>query len=358
MRYFLKIDPWLILPVFLLVIMSLTTLLSINIVFFKSQLLSLAIALIGFFLFSRINMEFFRKLKLPIYIVSLILLGIILLIGIKSRGAIRWIDILGVRLQFSEILKPFLAIAFASFLADHNLPRIKFFVLAIVLLFPILILIYLQPDLGNALIFAAVGLVILIVDGLPLLWFFLLCLPVFFAVPFLWNHLHEYQRQRFLMFLHPTSDPLGASYNGIQAIITVGAGALFGRGLSEGTQSALHFLPERQTDFIFATLAEGLGFIGASIVILAFIFLCIRIYILYRSTDDTFSKLITAASFAFLLIQFFVNVGMNMGFLPIVGVTLPFVSYGGSSLLSNFIFLGILSSVSASRKHKPILEIR
>lgn len=354
----IKIDLWLLAPVIVLVVISLTTLLSVNPIFFQSQLIALFVSLIAFFVFSQINLDIFKQYKLQVYIVSAILLLIVLVIGIESRGASRWIEIFGVSIQFSEILKPFLSIAFAAFLAEHTIPNRKTFLLTLGLLLPIVLLINFQPDLGSALIYVGVGILALLVMGYPLLWFGLSALPLLLSLPLVWPLLHEYQRQRILTLLHPSSDPLGTSYNAIQAIIAVGSGSFLGRGLSEGTQSGLRFLPERQTDFIFATIAEGLGFIGATIIILAFVFLCYRIYIIFSNSQDMFSKLFTVCAFGFIIIQCFVNIGMNMGFLPIVGVTLPFVSFGGSSLLSNFIFLGIVSAISVSQRNKYVLEIK
>lgn len=353
-----RIDFWLLAPVIVLVIISLTTLFAVNPFFFRSQLIALTVSVIAFLFFSQINVEMLKQVKLPIYIVSIVLLLIVLIIGIESRGASRWIEIFGVSLQFSEILKPFLAISFAAFLSEHHYPTKKNFLYTILFSLPIVLLINFQPDLGSALIYAGVIILAMVVIGYPLLWFGLAALPIIIAVPFVWPLLHEYQRQRVLTFLHPTADPLGTSYNAIQAIIAVGSGTFLGKGLSEGTQSGLRFLPERQTDFIFATLAEGLGFIGTAIVILAFLFLCYRIYKIFNGCRDTFGKMFTVCGFGFILIQCFVNIGMNMGYLPIVGVTLPFVSFGGSSLLSNFIFLGLISSLSVSQKHKNVLEIR
>ncbi len=350
------VDLRLIIPAIILVCVSLNTLFSINIVYFKSQLISLIVGLIAYFFFSKMNMEFLRQLKLPIYIISLILLVIILGIGLETRGAVRWIDIFGVRLQFSEILKPFLALALASTITDGN-NNIKSFFIIIALIIPVLLLIVMQPDLGNALLYAGVALFTLIVAGFPILWFLILFIPFLLVSPLLWLLLHDYQRQRIFTFLHASKDPLGSSYNGIQAVIAVGSGTFLGKGVSEGTQSVLRFLPERHTDFIFATIAEGVGFVGSSFVILAFLFLAYRIYTLFRECDDSFSKNFLAASFGFFVIQGFVNIAMNMGLLPIVGITLPFVSFGGSSLLSNFIFLGMISSLSVP-KNKPVLEIR
>jgi rod shape determining protein RodA len=174
----------------------------------------------------------------------------------------------------------------------------------------------------------------------------------------IWLKLHDYQRQRIFTFLNPQSDPLGISYNSIQALIAVGSGQFMGKGISEGTQSSLRFLPERQTDFIFATIAEGLGFIGTVLIILSLFFLCYRVYCLFRRTSDRFIQIFSLCAFGFFLIPSFINIGMNVGIVPIVGVTLPFVSFGGSSLLSNFIFLGILSAMSSSQRHKDVLEIK
>jgi rod shape determining protein RodA len=286
------------------------------------------------------------------------MLVIVLLIGIESHGAVRWISLFGTQLQISEILKPLLALSFAGYLSRKSEPSVFIFFSAIIFLVPVVILLYKQPDLGNAVIYATVAFFVLIVTGFPLRWFGAVLLPVLISLPVIWNFLHEYQRQRIITFIHPTVDPLGASYNGIQAVIAVGSGSYLGKGFFEGTQAALMFLPERHTDFIFATLSEDLGFIGAFLLIALFLFLCYRIYIVCMDSDSQFGKIFAATCFAFLFIQFVVNVGMNIGIIPIVGVTLPFVSYGGSSLLSNFIFLGLLVSLRRCAKAKEVLEIR
>ncbi len=358
MKSYFKLDWWLLAPVFILITISLTTLLSVNISYFKSQIISLVVAFIAFIFFSRVNLELIKQFKKPIYFISLILLGVIFFIGIESRGAVRWIDLFGTRLQFSEVLKPFLAVCFSAFLAESGYSKNKSFFLSLILMIPIVLLIVLQPDLGSGLIYVFVGLFVLLVTGYPLYLFGLSFLPILIATPFIWSILHDYQRQRILTFIHPASDPLGTSYNSIQAIIAVGSGTFWGRGWFQGTQSSLKFLPERHTDFIFATLSEGIGFIGAAVVVLAFIFLCYRVYIIFKNSEDQFSKIFAACCFGFFLIQGFVNIGMNIGFLPIVGVTLPFVSFGGNSLLSNFIFLGILTGISFNQKREHVLEIR
>ncbi len=223
---------------------------------------------------------------------------------------------------------------------------------------PVILLIFIQPDLGNAVLYLFAFLLTLLVVGFPLYLFVIGLLGIFLTFPLLWHLLRTYQKQRILSFLHPSSDPLGTSYNAVQSVIAVGSGQFLGKGFSEGTQSGLRFLPERHTDFIFATLSEGLGFVGSLVIIAAFAVLLYKIYTIFNNTDDRFCKIFIASSFFLLLLQFFVNVGMNIGLVPIVGVTLPFVSYGGSSLLSNFIILGLLSSIATSRRERRVLEIR
>lgn len=358
MKSKLQVDFRLIGPVAVLITISLATLLSVNVAFFNTQIVSLLVGIIAFLIFSRINMEFVKQLKLPIYIVSITLFTIVLFIGIEARGASRWIDIFGIRLQFSEILKPFLALSLAGLIEDESGINFKSFIKIILFIIPVVVLIAIQPDLGSGLLYAGAASFALLVIGFPLLWFGIALLPVVLASPFIWSILHGYQRQRILTFLNTSNDPLGSSYNGIQAVIAVGSGGFMGKGISEGTQSVLKFLPERHTDFIFATIAEGWGFIGSSILILAFLMIAHRIYVLFRESDGIFNKTFLAISFGFFIIQGFVNIGMNMGLLPIVGITFPFVSFGGSSLLSNFIFLGMISSISANTRNKDVLEIK
>ena len=354
----LGIDWWLLTPVAVLVIVSLVTLLSLNKSFFLSQFFTLIVGLVAFFIASRMRVETLQRLSLPIYIFSLISLFIVLIIGFESHGAVRWVSFFGFPIQFSELLKPFLSLALASYLAKSSNRSFKSLITVLLLLAPIFALIAFQPDLGNALIYFGVVLLVLIVYGYPIKWFIFLALPFLLISPLVWEVLHDYQRKRLLTFINPTSDPLGASYNVIQAMIAVGSGMFLGKGLSQGTQSGLRFLPERHTDFIFATLSEGLGFVGAMIILGAFIMLCIRIYLIFTSMENEFAKIFASIVFSFFLIHFFVNIGMNVALLPVVGVTLPFVSFGGNSLLSNFIFLGFLSAVASTYSKHSVLEIR
>lgn len=356
-RTLASIDFRLLIPALLLVVISLMTLFSISPEYFRNQFAYTIVSLVFFLFFSQINYRIVQVYGYPLYIVSVFLLIIVLVIGIESRGAVRWLDIFGLRIQFSEILKPFLAISFSAFLSK-NPPTFKTLFLIVCFLLPIALLIFLQPDLGSAMIYILASLLTLLIVGFPFWWFVVGLAGFIAATPLAWTFLRDYQKQRVLTFINPSSDPLGTSYNAIQAIIAVGSGMFLGKGLNERTQSGLAFLPEHHTDFIFATIAEGLGFLGVLLVVVTFCVLLYRIYIICTTTPDTFCKMYAAFSFSFILVQFFINIGMNVGVVPVVGITLPFVSYGGSSLLSNFIILGFLSSISSFSKRRDVLEIR
>lgn len=353
----LGFDWNLLIPVLLLSTLSLTTLFSINLTLFKSQLIFFFVAIVAFLFFSQVNYLFLKNHSVAIYIISLVLLILVLLLGLESRGSVRWLEIFGIRIQFSEILKPFLALSLASFLARHNNYSFKTLLSVILFLSPVVILIFLQPDLGNALIYAITAILSLVAFGFPWRFFFLGIIMLTMISPLIWKLMHAYQKERLFAFFHPT-DPLGISYNAIQSIIAIGSGMLFGKGLGQGTQSGLRFLPEQHTDFIFATISEELGFVGSTILILLFLYFLYRIFNVFLNAQEPFTKIFTIISFCLVSLQFFINVGMNLGILPIVGVTLPFVSYGGSSLLSSFILLGLLSSINQKDKRDDVLEIR
>lgn len=356
-RWFLSFDWLLIGPVIVLIILSLSTLYSINLSLFKNQFIFFIFSLIAYLFFSNFNHNLTKLYSIHFYIASIFTLFSVLLIGIESKGAVRWIEIFGIHIQFSEIIKPFIAISLASYLSE-NLLSVKTFFKIILLAIPILTLIQLQPDLGNTIIYLFMLIFTLLVSGFPLILFFLGIVISAIMSPLIFNFLHDYQKRRILTFFNPTMDPQGSSYNVIQSIIAVGSGMFFGKGLSETTQSGLKFLPERHTDFIFASISEGLGFLGASIMLICFCLLLYRIYVIFKSTTDNFSCFFASSVFAFILAQFFINIGMNIGVIPVVGITLPFVSYGGSSLLSNFILLGLLSSIHKVSRDNNILEIK
>ncbi len=344
-------------PVLILIVISLITLFAIDSQFFYSQIVALFISFCVFFIFSKINIEFLKSFQLYYYIGSVILLLSLLVFGQDIRGATRWFDLFGVQIQISEVVKPILALSLASFIADNSQKGIRAFLMPFVFLVPVFVLIFLQPDLGSAVIYLLTLIFVLFFVGFPIKWLLFSALPFLAISPIVWFRLHDFQRQRILTFLNPGNDPLGTSYNAVQSIIAVGSGGIFGRGLSEGTQSVLKFLPERQTDFIFATIAEALGFLGASIVVASFMFFIFRLYEIFKECEGVFEKVFIASTIGIFMMQGIVNMGMNMGIFPIVGITLPFVSLGGSSLLSSFIFLGIISSIARSNKKDAVLQI-
>jgi len=353
-----RVDWYLIAPVLVLSILGLTTLFSINSTFFTSQLIFFIIGSVLFLFFSQVDHQIIQLYAFPIYIFSLIALFLLLILGLESRGAIRWIDILGIRIQFSEILKPFLIVSLSTFLAKKNDTSFKTFLSVIAFTLPVAFFIFRQPDLGNTIIYLLTVSLILLFYGFPFRWFVVGLMSFLVVIPFAWHLLHQYQQQRILTFFNSSKDPLGTSYNAIQSVIAVGSGKFFGKGLGFGTQSALRFLPERHTDFIFATLSEMLGFVGALVIIGAFMYLLYRLFILFEESDDLFCRIFIAGSFSLILTQFFLNMGMNIGLLPIVGITLPFMSYGGSSFISNAIMLGLISSMASLVKNKHVLEIK
>jgi len=230
-----NIDLGLVVPVFILLLLSLTALFSININLFKSQLIFSLLGILAFLFFSQVNYKAIRFYATPIYIASIVLLLLVLVLGIESRGSIRWVEIAGFRIQFSEILKPFLAISFSSFLVERKNHSFSTLFLTLFFLSVISGLIFFQPDLGSALIYVLVSLLALIYFGFPLKFFAAGGVLLAILAPIMWAFLRDYQKDRIITFLNPGHDPLGKSYNAIQSIIAVGSGEFSGRGLGQGT---------------------------------------------------------------------------------------------------------------------------
>lgn len=346
-----------LLPAVLIVMFSLAAFYSIDFNIFRQQFVFLLVSLVGYFVFLNIDYKIFDFYAKYIYYLMIALLVLLFLIGTEARGAVRWIDIIGIRIQFSEIIKPFFVIYMASYLTSNDSRSFGKFLKAILLALPIFFLILKQPDLGNAMIYVLVSFFMLLLYGFPLRYFIGIGSIALVFLPLLFNMLASYQKQRILTFINPASDPLSSSYNVIQSLISIGSGGFMGKGFGEATQSILKFLPERHTDFIFATISENLGFLGSLALIGLYFYLLYRIYKLTNFVNDDFSNLILIGLYFLFLVHIFLNIGMNMGIVPIVGVTLPFASYGGSSLLTNFIILGIISSIKFDFSKKRHLEI-
>ena len=298
------------------------------------------------------------------YLAAIALLVVVVVSGETRYGAQRWVSVAGIPFQPSEFVKLACIIALARVLADHRRDgrHLRGFALSIILLLPLLLLIYQQPDLATALVLVAIWLGMTYVAGVPL-WILAASLfaPVV-AWPLIWRFLKDYMRQRIMTFLAPDSDPLGAGYNMIQARISIGAGGWWGRGLGEGTQTQLNFLRVRHTDFIFAVVGEELGFLGSVGVLAAYAWLVLRCLAAIGSTHDVFGRLLATGVATMILFEVFVNVGMNVGLVPVAGIPLPFLSYGRSALLANFLALGLVQSVrlyghSRRYDHPPAMQM-
>ena len=320
----------------------------------QRQLIRLGLAFIAMIALAQVHPAQLQRWSPGLYGVSIILLIAVLLVGDKGKGAQRWLD-LGFRFQPSELVKMAVPMMIAWFLAEKSLPPrwSRLLVAGILILLPVL-LIARQPDLGTSLLVAGSGAFVLFLAGLS--WRFIgsalvVAIP---AAGILWKWgMHEYQRDRVITFLNPESDPLNTGYHIIQSKIAIGSGGLYGKGWLNGTQSHLEFLPERTTDFIFAVAAEELGFIGIMLLLSIYLFIILRgLYIAARA-QDTYSRLLGGAITLLFFLYLFVNTGMVSGILPVVGVPLPLISYGGTSLVTIMAGFGILMSIHTHRKLLP-----
>lgn len=274
------------------------------------------------------------------------------LLGDVRFGAVRWVSFGTFSAQPSEFAKIILVIALSYTLSykekylSHSLGLFKLGIMVI----PLMILVLIQPDLGTFIILSNVFIFVLFSAGLDIKYLFLGFIGLGFLSAPIWNLLHAYQQKRILVFLNPGLDTQGFGYNVFQSVIAIGSGGLTGKGFLRGTQSHLGFLPAFWTDFIFASFAEEWGFLGVIVLLIMFILLLICIVKIYTKARDSFGRLLCAGVFIIFFTQFFINVGMNLGIMPVTGIPLPFVSYGGSSIISLFISLGIVHSVWVWRK--------
>jgi len=305
---------------------------------------------LGFFSFFFIKKyaSFFRKNSSFFFWIMFFLLIITFFVGLETRGSRRWLNFYFFNFQASEFLKVFFIFFLAEILTKdgYYIDKLKNFLKAFLIFLMTVFLIFKQPDLGNAIIFSLIFLTIILNSPIPkkiILNFFLFGI---LFLPSLWFFLKDYQKQRITSFLNPNIDYQGTAYNMIQSIISVGSGGFLGRGLGFGTQSKLKFLPENHTDFIFASLVEQFGFFGGMIILflysLLLYFLIKRALYFLEKKDEMKNFLILTGIIADLFFQIIINVGMNIGIMPITGIALPFVSYGGSAFLSSFIILALI----------------
>lgn len=315
------------------------------------QLANISVALAVMWLVANVPLHYLSRIALPVYLLGLLLLLAVELFGDIVNGAQRWLDLGFTRIQPSELMKIAVPLMLAWYFDRYEavLKLSNFVVGAILLAVPVL-LIAKQPDLGTALLVAAAGFYVLFLAGLS--WKVLVGMFALGAasIPFLWSMLHDYQRQRVLTLLDPMQDPLGAGYHTIQSTIALGSGGFFGKGWLNGTQAHLDFLPERTTDFILAVYGEEFGLFGMLMLLIVFMVLIGRGLVIAAKAPTLFTRLLAGAITLTLFTYVFVNAGMVSGILPVVGVPLPLISYGGTSLVTILFGVGLLMSIHTHRR--------
>lgn len=355
LRPLLSIDRILLLTLLLLATIGLMTLYSAvhhgEIQTWYRQLIYWLIGSMAFLLIAMIPLRFFGLFAWPCYLLALFCLALVPLIGEVQMGARRWLPLGPVHLQPSEVMKWALMLILAYWFAAREPDRWWNILLPLLLAALPAALIVIQPDLGTSLVLLLAAAAVFMAAGFPWKYFFsiLAAMPVLGF--YLWQHMHTYQKQRVLTFLDPQADPLGSGYHVIQSTIAIGSGGLWGKGFLEGTQSRLNFLPEQHTDFIFSVLAEEAGLAGVAILLLLFALLIHRMLHIAWLAHTRFASLLTIGICSVFMIYISINIGMVSGILPVVGVPLPFVSYGGSALVSMLAALGVVARVSIESKH-------
>ncbi len=396
----LKIDYNITLLVTFLLAIGLTAVYSATItgsgesVYFQRQILYTVIGFFIMLVIPYLSFRFIERVSYLFYALSIVLLLLVSVIGVRGFGAERWLALGPIKIQPSEFAKMATVMAVARYLSDRdvNVNRLKgFFTVTAIILVPFLLIIK-QPDLGTSLVFLALYLPLLYWAGLNGFALFLIISPVItvltsfniwvlavwlvlisgflyfsrkkwlilmtivaihvgigFATPYMWNQLHDYQKNRIETFLNPEHDPRGAGYQIIQSQVAIGSGGVWGKGFLNGTQTHLKFLPAQHTDFIFSVIAEEWGLVGVTTVLLLFLILLIYLIGLASTVKSRFASMTLVGVAAILFFHIFVNIGMTVGVAPVTGLPLPLISYGGSFLLSTMLMLGIVQNLSYNR---------
>lgn len=341
---------------FLLIILGLITLAGSNLETSKiivTQIFNISVGLIIFTLVIFTNPRILFGYAPILFFLTIFLLVLVHFFGIESNGAKRWLAFGGLNLQPSELIKITLPLMIAWLYQNfQNKISLKVHLIAIFLILVPVYLVLLQPDLGTSIMIALSGFLIIFLAGVS--WRLILSSLVITVLssPIIWINLHVYQKNRILNMLDPFADPLGTGYHTIQSMIAIGSGGGFGKGWGQGSQTNLNFLPEANTDFIFAVYAEEFGFFGVILIFALFLFLIYRIFNLANDMQDTFSKLLTVSLGASIFAAIFVNIAMISGLVPVVGLPLPFMSYGGTSMVVSLISIGIIMNLN---NHKTLI---
>jgi len=315
-----------------------------------SQLLNMGVGLVGMWAVAQLPPQKLMRFAVPLYVVGVIMLILVYVIGIKVNGARRWLPLGFTRVQPAEILKIAMPLMLAWYFHKYEaVLRWRHYLVAGLLLLVPFGLIAKQPDLGTAILVGAAGFYVIFFAGLPWKVIVGMVVAAGSAAPFVWTVLHDYQRKRILTLIDPTTDPLGSGYHIIQSTIAIGSGGAFGKGWLMGTQTHLEFIPERHTDFIFAVFSEERGLLGNCILLVLYLMLIARGLMITANASTLFARVLGGSITLSFFTYVFVNMGMVSGILPVVGVPLPFMSYGGTALVTLFIALGILMSIQSHR---------
>lgn len=357
----IKVDMWLFIPLILISLFGLLILYSASnesISIIKSQSFKLFIGLLIMALISQINPNKIRVLSFKFYMLSVFLLILVEFFGITRLGATRWLNIGVLTIQPSELLKLSLPMMLGWLIYKKGMPKqFKSSILySFLIIFPVLFVLK-QPDLGTSILIVASGIYLLFQAGLSYYFIFYSLSIMVSSSPILWLALKDYQQQRILSSFNPELDPKGAGYHVIQSKTAISSGGLSGKGYLEGTQSHLGFIPEQKTDFIFAVLSEEFGFKGFLILFILYTIILCRLFTIIINTNDIYQKLVTGSIMMMFFSYVFVNVGMVSGLIPVVGVPLPLISFGGTSILSILVGFGIVSSFSCYKEKTTIKNL-
>lgn len=350
----LHVDPVLLVGLLLLMFAGLGILYSASdgsLDLVQRQLTRLGIALVAMLIVAQITPHQLYHWSPWFFALGIILLILVLVAGDVSKGAQRWLDLYVIRFQPSEMMKLVTPMMLAWYLCKKPFPaRFSALIISLILIIVPTVLIIKQPDLGTALLVAAAGFFVVFFGGVRWRILFGSIFSMLALTPVLWQFMHDYQKQRVLTLLDPSRDPLGAGYHIIQSTIAIGSGGIYGKGWLNGTQSQLDFLPERTTDFIYAVFAEEFGIMGAVVLLSLYAFIIFRGLYIAAYAQDSYARLLAGSLSMTFFVYLFVNVGMVTGILPVVGVPLPLVSYGGTSMVTLMAGFGMLMSISTSRR--------
>jgi len=322
----------------------------------KKQLFWFFISLIGMWVFSKIDYRFWIEASYIFYWFAIFSLLLVFAIGDETNGAKRWIKLGILSYQPSELAKLSVLLVLARYIGSKTVELFylgKLFFLLAMLGLP-LILILKQPDLGSALLLVPVSFILMYVGGIQVKWLLSMLTLGAASSPLVWHFLKDYQKERLEVFINPQDDPLGAGYNIIQSVIAIGSGGISGKGYMQGTQTQLSFIPEHHTDFIFSVVGEEWGFVGCVIVLGLYFFMIQKTFEIARKARDREGSLLALGIASMFAVQIVINVGMTVGLLPVTGLTLPFISYGGSSLMFSYAAVGMLLNISYANR-RPVL---